>query len=81
MTFAEEYRRACADVTAELQRTLESVDPDQLMRLRDEILKADQVFFVGVGRVMLALQCVCKRLAHLGIRAHCVGEITEPAIT
>ena len=81
MSFAEEYARACGDVTAELQRSLMSVDPAQLERLRDEILKADQVFFVGVGRVMLALQCVCKRLAHLGIQAHYVGEITEPAIT
>ena len=80
MTFAEEYREACREVTAELERTLDSVDPAQLERLRDEILKADQVFFVGVGRVMLALQCVCKRLAHLGIKSHYVGEITEPAI-
>ena len=60
---------------------MKAVDPESLERLRDEILAADQVFFVGVGRVMLALQCVCKRLAHLGIRAHYVGEITEPAIT
>ena len=81
MSFAEEYSRACTDVTAELERTLKSIDSDQVKRLRDEILKADQVFFVGVGRVMLALQCVCKRLAHLGIKAHYVGEITEPAIT
>ena len=80
MTFAEEYSKACTDVTAELERTLKSIDPAQLQRLRDEILKADQVFFVGVGRVMLALQCVCKRLAHLGIWTHYVGEITEPAI-
>lgn len=81
MSFAENYNRACADVMAELGRTLGSVDPAQLERLKDAILSADQVFFVGVGRVMLALQCVCKRLAHLGIRAHYVGEITEPAIT
>jgi 6-phospho-3-hexuloisomerase len=31
--------------------------------------------------VMLCLQAVTKRLAHLGINAHYVGEITEPAIT
>ena len=80
MTFAEEYAKTCSDVLAELAQTLVSVDPSQLERLRDEILKADQVFFVGVGRVMLALQCVCKRLSHLGIKAHYVGEITEPAI-
>ena len=81
MSFSDAYKQAAGDVIAELQRTLQSVDPAQLERLKDEILKADQVFFVGVGRVMLALQCVCKRLAHLGIRAHYVGEITEPAIT
>ena len=30
---------------------------------------------------MLSLQAICKRFAHFGIKAHCVGEITEPAIT
>ena len=81
MTFAEEYAKARVDVIAELDKTLSSIDPAQIERLRDAILKAEQVFFVGVGRVMLALQCVCKRMAHLGVRAHCVGDITEPAIT
>ena len=81
MSFKEEYTKATGDVLAELQKTLDSVDAESLEKLRDAILEADQVFFVGVGRVMLALQCVCKRLAHLGIKAHYVGEITEPAIT
>jgi 6-phospho-3-hexuloisomerase len=81
MSFKEEYTKATGDVLAELQKTLDSVDTESLEKLRDAILEADQVFFVGVGRVMLALQCVCKRLAHLGIKAHYVGEITEPAIT
>ena len=81
MSFSEAYGRACTDVMSELTRTLQAVDPGQVERLKEEILKADQVFFVGVGRVLLAAQCVCKRLAHLGIRAHYVGEITEPAIT
>ena len=79
--FAERYRVASDAVLAELHKTLESIDPASLERLVREILAADQVFFVGVGRVMLALQCVCKRFAHLGIKAHYVGEITEPAIT
>lgn len=78
--FAERYEVASEDVLAELQKTLQSVNADSLERLAEEILKADQVFFVGVGRVMLALQCMCKRFAHLGIKAHYVGEITEPAI-
>ena len=78
--FKERYDIASEEVLSELHKTLDSVDVEALERLAQEIMKADQVFFVGVGRVMLSLECVCKRLAHLGIRAHCVGEITEPAI-
>ncbi len=78
--FAAKYEAASEAVLAELKKTMESIDPDSLEKLVQEILKADQVFFVGVGRVMLALQCVCKRFAHLGIKTHFVGEITEPAI-
>lgn len=81
MGFKEDYEKTCKDVFAELEKTMASIDATALERLTEDILNADQVFFVGVGRVMLALQCVCKRLAHLGIKAHYVGEITEPAIT
>ena len=76
--FAERYEIARRDVLDELARALGSVEPAALERLKDDILSAEQVFFVGVGRVMLSLQCICKRLAHLGVRAHCIGEITEP---
>ena len=79
--FRENYELASAEVIAELQTTLKSVQAEELEKLAAEIMNAEQVFFVGVGRVMLALQCVCKRLAHLGIKTHYVGEITEPAIT
>lgn len=79
--FARQYQDTCASVLDELKRTLDSIDPASVERLAQAILEADQVFFVGVGRVLLSLQCVCKRLAHLGIKAHYVGEITEPAIT
>ena len=54
--FAERYDEASEEVLAELKKTLESIDPASLERLAQEILKADQVFFVGVGRVMLALK-------------------------
>lgn len=80
-SFSKQYQDTCAGVLDELRRTLDSIDPASVERLAQAILEADQVFFVGVGRVLLSLQCVCKRLAHLGIRAHYVGEITEPAIT
>ena len=80
MSIEDRYLPTCASIIEEITTALNAVDPDQLARTAKAIREADQVFFVGVGRVMLALQMVCKRLAHLGIQAHCVGEITEPAI-
>lgn len=77
-TFEEQYKASCAAVLDELGRTLASIDTDSLERLSKEILAADQVFFIGVGRVLLSLQSVCKRFAHLGVKTHYVGEITEP---
>ena len=77
-TFSRDWNAACTAVESEIGRTLQSIDPASLERLKNDILDAEQVFFVGVGRVMLSLQAICKRLAHLGIKAHYVGEITEP---
>lgn len=71
----------CTGVVLEECRTaLSKVEQEEVERLIAAILEADKVFFVGVGRVLLSLQAAAKRLAHLGIDAHCVGEITEPAI-
>lgn len=79
--FKTSYSNTCDLVSNEIKQTLSCVDTDQLERLIDKILAADKVFFVGVGRVMLSLQAIAKRLAHLGINTHIVGEITEPALT
>jgi 6-phospho-3-hexuloisomerase len=75
------YGQARDLVLGEVTRSLEAVDPAQAEALLDAMLAADRVFLVGVGRVMLALQAFAKRLNHLGIRAHCVGDVNEPAIT
>jgi 6-phospho-3-hexuloisomerase len=79
--FKESYKSTCKLVTNEIGETLARVDVEQLERAVAAILLAEKVFFIGVGRVMLCLQAVTKRLAHLGINAHYVGEITEPAMT
>lgn len=79
--FTERYTSATKDVVAELEKTLNSIESESLERLAKEIMEADHVFFIGVGRVMLALQCMCKRFAHLGVKAHCVGDINEPHFT
>ena len=81
MNREEQLRANGALVLDELHTALNSIDMAAVSALIDEILAADQVFVIGVGRVLLSLQAFAKRLAHLGIRMHYVGEICEPAIT
>jgi 6-phospho-3-hexuloisomerase len=78
--FALKYDSTYKMVIDEIQDALMGVDRESLERLVEDIQNADDVFFTGVGRVMMSLEAICKRLTHLGIKAHCVGDITEPAI-
>lgn len=75
------YRQISDLVVDELNTSLGSIDPESVERLIELVLTSRKVFFIGVGRVMLSLQAIAKRWAHLGIDTHLVGEITEPAIT
>ena len=76
-----QYEQAQAQVISECSLALSRIDAEQSERLLELIKQSEQVFFVGVGRVLLSLQAICKRFSHIGIKAHYVGEITEPAIT
>ncbi|GJN26706.1 hypothetical protein PR202_gb14660 [Eleusine coracana subsp. coracana] len=40
--------------------------------------RGGRVFVHGVGREGLMMRALCMRLAHLGLRAHCVGDVTAP---
>lgn len=75
------FREGCQLVLGELAQALGAVEEAQVEALAQATLAADKVFAVGVGRVLLSLQAMVKRLNHLGIRAWFVGEINEPAIT
>lgn len=76
-----DYSSTAKEVLTELDQALAAIDQESAEKFVAAVLEAEQVYFVGVGRVLLALQSICKRLAHLGINTHYVGEITEPAIT
>lgn len=75
------FKNSQADIIKELTSTLENIEESQVDILINELLKAKRVFFVGVGRVLLSLEAIAKRLAHIGVDTVIVGEITEPAIT
>jgi 6-phospho-3-hexuloisomerase len=75
------YQQTTESVLHELNVALHRIDGTSVEELKNRILQADKIFFVGVGRVLLSVQSIVKRLAHIGVNAHYVGEITEPAIT
>ncbi len=79
--YKENYNGTLDEVLTEIEKALGATDQELVEKFVEAILEAEQVYFVGVGRVLLSLQAMCKRFAHLGIKTHYVGEITEPAIT
>jgi len=68
-------------VLDELSAALAGIDPEAIGKLIDALDAAEKVFFIGVGRVMLSLQAIAKRLKHIGYDTWVVGETTEPPIT
>ncbi len=76
-----DYYQTEKAIIKELGNTMGSIAADEVLALVGHIQRAEKVFFVGVGRVLLSLEAIAKRLAHLGIKTYIVGQITEPAIT
>lgn len=79
--FISKYDVTKSKIIDEINLALDSVDKNNLNRLVDDIINADKIFFVGVGRVKMSLEAFAKRLSHLGFKTFVVGDITEPAIT
>lgn len=56
--------------------------PSSLDVMVDEIsVTGGKVFVYGVGREGLMMKALCMRLAHLGLSAHCVFDMTTPPIS
>ncbi len=77
----DDYKDNKEMVLGELNDALNHIKSEDVDKLIDYLLKADKIFLIGVGRVLISLNAIAKRWAHLGIDVHLVGEITEPAIT
>lgn len=75
------YQEATELVLGECREALGKVDGEKTQQFIEMVTGADKVFFVGVGRVKLALEAMAKRFNHLGVSAHIVGDINEPAMT
>ncbi|EEV40455.1 6-phospho 3-hexuloisomerase [Enterococcus casseliflavus EC20] len=76
-TFNENEEKILEEISA----TMNKISEEEIVLLLEAIFQSKRVFFIGVGRVLLILEAIAKRWAHLGIDTVIVGEITEPAIT
>lgn len=74
------YNDTVSLVINECESVLNAVSENDTKEFVEILNNAEQIFFVGVGRVLLSLKAFAKRLAHLGFDTHIVGEITEPSI-
>ncbi|TPQ51452.1 6-phospho-3-hexuloisomerase [Prosthecomicrobium hirschii] len=65
-------------ILSEQHRVFEAVDAAGFDALATRMAAARRVFLYGVGRNGLVLQAAAMRLAHLGIDAHFVGQLSAP---
>ena len=76
----DRFRTNSRKIVAEIGEVLDQVYPAEIERLADDLLAARRVFIFAVGRVLLSLQCLGKRLNHLGIECQTVGAMDERPI-
>ena len=79
-SISNDYEQVTGSVTNEIIEVLRKVQYDEVNCLLQELITADKIFVIAVGRVFLALQCLAKRLAHFGLDINVVGSTVEKPI-
>jgi 6-phospho-3-hexuloisomerase len=67
-------------ILGELRTVLATLDDRELDRLASGIRSARRIVLTGAGRVGLAVRGFAMRLAHLGLKAHMLGDATVPSV-
>ena len=68
-------------IVSEISNILSNINNKQTDNLINQIILAERIFLVAIGRVNLSLQCFGKRLSHLGFKVELVGSLTEKPAT
>ncbi|MDD2766372.1 MAG: SIS domain-containing protein [Candidatus Moranbacteria bacterium] len=68
-------------ILSEIKTVFESLDENQAILLRDEILNANTIVVCGAGRVGMAIRGFGMRLGHLGMKAFTLGDSVVPGIS
>lgn len=77
---ARGFRSLSQAILQEISTVLSQTNPADVNHLLTELLSAHTIVLAGAGRVGLATRGFAMRLAHLGLRAHALGDATVPAI-
>ena len=75
------YKKNTSLIVGEINNILKNIDTKQTNNLINQIILANRIFLVAIGRVNFALQCFGKRLSHLGFKVELVGALTEKPAT
>lgn len=67
-------------IADELAQVLARIDPEQVERLVEAIIRTRRLFIAGRGRSGLMMSAFAMRLTHLDIHCHMVGESTTPSL-
>ena len=67
-------------ILGEIRTVFDPLDENQVVLLRDEILKANKIVVCGAGRVGMAIRGFGMRLGHLGLNAFTLGDSVVPGI-
>ena len=51
--YSDNYEQNVDAILAEVKTALLAADPESVERFAQELMQAEQVFFIGVGRVLL----------------------------
>lgn len=75
-----DYRELTQKVIEENRTVLDKVDPAQVDRLIDEIMKAKTIQLYAMGRMQLSVRAFAMRLKHMGFDTYIVYDTTTPRI-
>jgi 6-phospho-3-hexuloisomerase len=76
-----DYQNNTGIIVEEILNVLVNINVNQTENLIKQIIKANRIFLVAIGRVNLSLQCLGKRLSHLDFKIELVGALTEKPAT
>lgn len=79
-TKMDRFKNQARQIVVEIGQVLDQVDPAEIDSLANALVDARRVFLHAVGRVLFSLECLGKRLNHLGIDCQVVGAMDEKPI-